>query len=94
MTDGKLMNFKIRVHGSDIVPVFDDSDENLCHYEAGVVADEAEVFFPCSQPLLGRHVSVQSSYDNAVLSLCEVEIYGTSKSGANRCMYIACQVLM
>ena len=78
VTAERLGNFELRVEANDITPVFGRSDPGLCYHETGNVGSGATVTYPCTVPLVGRYVTLQSNTGFA-LQICELEVYAARK---------------
>ena len=82
-----MSHFEIRVGDVDETPVFNVSQNALCHYEEADQPLDSTVQYHCSpDPLKGRYVSITKSPDvTPYMTLCEVQAFA---SGRSVCIYV------
>ena len=56
------------------------NSSELCVYHEGAVAQGATEALVCSQPIVGRYVTVVLPTDQHALTLCEVQVLATPKN--------------
>jgi hypothetical protein len=73
---GRLHNFAVDV-SSDMRTNVDDPDTSRCALYSGTATNGEVIQITCSAPTRGRWVKIQIRDTNAILTLCEVEVYGS-----------------
>jgi hypothetical protein len=73
----RLRNFAIDV-SSDMRTNVDDPDTSRCAHYPGTATTGAVIQITCSVPTRGRWLKIQIPETNTILTLCEVEVYGSN----------------